>query len=504
VLWYIDPIGATVGAPFIWLLGVIGTWNLTILFYMSLASFAAYKLAERLSGAGLHTFIAPIGLLFGPYLLSEVHNGISEAINVAPAILTLALAHRAMERGTTKDWACLAGAMFITALGSLYYLLGTVIVLAVIGTHWLLLSKPSKVQVYYGLACALVSALLIYPISVIMKASVFTEDALVLRSSGMVEALRLHNAVDPRTFIAPFGFQSIDLVARGEAFLHSGYLGISVIGFAILGAYKSRQLQWLIAAFVSIVMGLGPRLFYGGSWVTTEAGNTLALPFALIQSILPQQALTHSLRIALPGIAIFACLAAAGIMHLLKTRGTTKQYIVAGAVIALDMIVIGGSPWPLVTAEPLNTDAALSIRSSEHQGMVLDLPGNVGEGMATSRYLTMQAYHGRSIPYRPDARAVTASLLGSHTFTALIAASENREEHSDQLQRELSRINVLRKNELHELGVSHVVVHRELERGDQSTAETEALLNQLFGEPSVFGHHAVYEVLNSTGEVELQ
>jgi hypothetical protein len=293
------------------------------------------------------------------------------------------------------------------------------------------------------------------------------------------------------------------LAARGEAFLHSGYLGYSVIALAIYGAYKSQQIQWLIAAIVSTVMGLGARLFYDGSWVTTEAGSTFALPFAWIQAVLPQQALTHSLRIAMPGIALFACLAAVGLLHLLRSRRTTKHYIAAGALVAIEMIAIGGTPWPITTAPPLDTEAALSIRSSENLGMVLDIPGNVGEGMDTSRYLTMQAYHGRAIPYRPDARAVTASLLGAHTFTALIAASENREHHRDQLQHELSRITELRRNELYELGVSHVVVHRELERGEQGTVASEAILTQLFGEPSIYGHHAVYVVLNHSGVVEL-
>lgn len=503
VLWYIDPLGATIGAPFTPFLGVIGSWNITLLIYLALASYAAATLTARFSKTGWHTLIASTALLFGPYLLSEVHNGISEAINVAPAILAIAAAHKALHRGIKRDWVYLSLALFVTALGSLYYLLGTAIVLAVIGLHWLVFLRPSKRQLAYAFSSASLSAVAIYPISVLMKASVYAEDALVLRSSGMVEALKLHNAVDPRTYIAPFGFQSVDLASGGEAFLHSGYLGYTIIALAFYGAYKSKSIQWIVAAIVSTIMGLGPRLFFDGEWVTTGAGNTLALPFASIQSVLPQQALTHSLRIAMPGVAIFACLAAVGFMHILKSRATGRYYIAAGALVISDMILLGGSPWPVARAPSIDTEAAIFIRDSEHSGMVLDIPGNVGEGMDTSRYLTMQAYHQRSIPYRPDARGVTASLLGAHTFTVLIATSENRDFHREQLQRELSRITELRKNELHELGVSHVVVHRELERGEQGTAEAEDILRRLFGEPDVFGHHAVYEVLNNTGVIEL-
>jgi hypothetical protein len=203
----------------------------------------------------------------------------------------------------------------------------------------------------------------------------------------------------------------------------------------------------------------------------------------------------------MPGIAIFASLAAVGLMYLLKYRRNNRYYFAACALVALEMITIGGSPWPVETAPPLDTEAAISIRDSEHLGMVLDIPGNVGEGMDTSRYLTMQAFHGRSIPYRPDARAVTSSLLGAKTFTALIATSENRDAHRDQLMTELARINALQRSQLHKLGVSHVVVHRELERGEQGTVAAEEILIQLFGQPSIFGHHAVYEVLNSPGAI---
>tara|TARA_B110000037_G_scaffold220307_1_gene287629 strand:- start:39 stop:1760 length:1722 start_codon:yes stop_codon:yes gene_type:complete len=501
VLWYIDPIGATIGAPLTIILGVIGAWNATLLIYLSMVSYTASKLAEKLSRAGPHTFIASVAILFGPYLLSEVNNGISEAMNLAPAIFSLALVHTAINRGRRSDWVYLAISMFVTALGSLYYLLGTVIVVAIIGLHWLIFSRPTRRDLSYCLASVALSGAIIYPISVVMKASVYAEDALVLRASGMVEALKHHNAVDPRTYIAPFGFQSVDLAARGEAFLHSGYLGYLIIILAFYGAYKSRQIQWLVAAIISTVMGLGTRLFYNGQWVTTETGSTFSMPFIWIEALLPQQALTHSLRIAMPGIALFAGLAAVGLMYFFKSRRNNRYYFAACALVALEMITVGGSPWPVETAPPLDTEAAIYIRDSEHLGMVLDIPGNVGEGMDTSRYLTMQAYHGRSIPYRPDARAVTSSLLGARTFTVLIATSENRESHRAQLMSELERINDIKRNQLHKLGVSHVVVHRELERGEQGTAAAEEILIQLFGQPSIFGHHAVYEVVNSPGVI---
>ena len=91
-LWFIDPTAGLLGMLPAGLLGPYAAYNLVILFYLTATSWAAARLAERLAGPGLHCLVASVALVFGPYLLSEVHNGISEACNLAPAILALTAA----------------------------------------------------------------------------------------------------------------------------------------------------------------------------------------------------------------------------------------------------------------------------------------------------------------------------------------------------------------------------------------------------------------------------
>ena len=66
----------------------------------------------------------------------------------------------------------------------------------------------------------------------------------------------------------------------------------------------------------------------------------------------------------------------------------------------------------------------------------------------------------------------------------------------------VSSLQTVSRDDLASAGVSHVLVHRDLERGSQHVAETEQLLTQLYGPPSVHGTTAVYTV-SGTGRVGL-
>jgi hypothetical protein len=168
-------------------------------------------------------------------------------------------------------------------------------------------------------------------------------------------------------------------------------------------------------------------------------------------------------------------------------------------VVGLEMLFVGQSPWPKTMTERLDTEAAVYIadspEDSEARG-VLDLPGAVGNTMATSRYLVYQAYHRRPIPYRPDARASTSALLGSSTFVPMVVASEWREEHRGSLVQAADNLSRVSPRELADRGIRWVVVHRSLDRGQENVAQTEAYLEALYGKPRILGDKAVYSTLN--------
>lgn len=485
-LWFIDPTAGLLGMIAAGIVGPYAAYNLVLFLYLSAASWSAARLAERLSGPGLHCLAASLALLFGPYLLSEVHNGISEACNLAPAILTLTAAHDAMHKGRTRDWISLGFLMGLTALGSFYYLLGTSLVIAIWGLFWLL-QRPSLAEFKGAALSGLIATFCILPIALLMKTSVEASSPLVFRQAGASELLALHNAVDPRTYFWPGGFQSVDLAAEGEAFLHSGYIGFSVLVLALLGWRKSPKWSWMTAVVLLMVLGLGARLYWGTGWVTLSGGQTLALPYALLQELLPSQAITHSLRVAMPALVLIAAAAAVGL------QGRSRRFTVGMLlVIPLEMVVLGGSPWPPARTEALDTTYTEHIRDQAEPGIVLDLPGAVGNTMATSRYFLFQTHTRAQVPYRPDARAMTSDLNGDPTFGLLALASENRPNHRPALVQRALEGQALSPASLWERGVRWIVVHRDLERGQQGTVFTERLLSELYGEPKVVGTKALY------------
>lgn len=497
-LWFIDPLGAIVGALLVPLLGIAGAWNAVVIAGVTATSWAAKLLSTRVTGPGHHTWIASLALVFGPYMIGELHNGISEAMLLAPGLLSLALAHTALTQGGLRSWLQVGGALALTTLGSPYYALAALLAIVTWSIPWLL-ERPSFSSLGQVAGGTALAGVLVTPLILLIHASLEASDALVHRASPAVAELVLHhNRVDPRTFVAPFGFQSVDYTSMGEAFVHSGYLGWSVLALAVIGWRRTRLTAFAAGGLVSLVFALGPALSWGAEPLTI-GGRQLMLPFALLERWVPVQTITHTLRLAVPGLAVTAVLASAAVRDLPRGR------LVALVVVPLDMILWGGGAWPLARTPVLDTSAqqALAARSvPTDQSIVLDLPGAVGNTMATSRYLVLQGFHGRRIPYRPDARASSSALLGVPTFQLLALGSEIRPEHRAMLLPAVQDLTTVNRKDLARAGVAEVVVHRDLERGAQRTAETEQLLTALYGAPEVHGQAVIYTV-SGTGTVPL-
>jgi hypothetical protein len=88
---------------------------------------------------------------------------------------------------------------------------------------------------------------------------------------------------------------------------------------------------------------------------------------------------------------------------------------------------------------------------------------------------------------------MTSSMLGDPTFALLALASENRPNHRPNLIRDVERIETLRIRSLQDRGVQWIVVHRDLERGEEHIALSEEILESLFGPPKVMGQKAIYK-----------
>tara|TARA_B100000519_G_scaffold178093_1_gene168162 strand:- start:96 stop:497 length:402 start_codon:yes stop_codon:yes gene_type:complete len=121
--------------------------------------------------------------------------------------------------------------------------------------------------------------------------------------------------------------------------------------------------------------------------------------------------------------------------------------------------------------------------------------------MATSRYFLFQNHTHLPVPYRPDARAMTSDLNGDPSFALFALASERRPNHRPALVQRAEQRQALRPGSLWDRGVRWIVVHRDLERGQEGTAITEEILEALYGKPKVFATKAIFTVSPKGSEV---
>ena len=484
VLYFIDSPGAFLAAPITLALGPAVAWNLVLLVRVALAGFFAQALARRLTGEGIHSWLAGVAYASAPFLLAELGNGISEVCAtwwVAAGLWALAGALRSEK---PRDHLLLGAILGGTAVASFYYGLALGLIVAL--GYLAVLRRPGRLV--GGILAAGVAAAMALPVWVVFKASLRDPGALIRRSSSLDAALLAHNAVDPREYIAPGAFHSVDLTAvYGEPFVHTAYLRWSLLLLALLALWRRPALRpWGAAAGASLIIGLGSYLWWGDAFLA-PGGWKLSLPFGWLRALLPEVAITHPVRLGLPAQALVAALAAGGLGVLLErveARLHAAAVGLAAALVFAEAAFGSAATWPVPTS-----DATVpSLYADAPEGMVLDLPAEVGTGMATSRYFWFQTVHGRPIPYTPDAR------LGSAADTLLFRAfmrpgppvkgqpGERPSTPSAEVLAHLRRTYGL------------VVLHRDLAREAGLEGAYEAALIPVLGAPTEEGEALVWRV----------
>lgn len=480
-LWFPDPIGALLGAPLVPLLGPVPAWNLVILLHLALASAAGRRLALSLSASAGSGWLGGAALACSPFLLSEVHNGISEAVAAGPPVFTLALLLRVCQPGAgLRAVLGLGLAAGLTLGSSAYFSIGTAAVAAVLLPVALVRAgRDAPSTAGFALLRLLISLGLALGVGLpMLRAALWTleSDWLVFRPAVRdlldMEPWFRHNAVDPRTFLWPGEFQSVDLSAEG--FRHSSYLGLVLLPLALL----ARRPAALLAAGAGLLLSLGPWLWWRGDWLLVD-GERVMLPYRWLVDWLPASALGHPQRVGLPAIALLMALAAVGLDRLpVRARR-------ALAVLALaDLLLLSPAPWPLARTPEVPGEAAAWLRGQgAGRGLVLlDLPAEVPPTMRSSRHLFLQTLHGLPIPYKPDVRAGTASIGGLRAYRWLVGQDRGEAPGGGA-------------DELRRMRVGWVVVHRDLLHDEAERARVEETLRAWAGEPIVRGAQAIWPLV---------
>ena len=167
VLWFIDPVLAILGAPFA-ALGIGGTWDLLMLGYVVFASWAARRFARALGAGPWASWGASAVFAGSAWVTCEIHNGISEAVNIGFVALALAWIEDAARRKSLKSWAKAGLGVGMSAIASPYR--------TRCRTAALVRGLPSIRQAWIG---GIVAVLVAAPLSLALRTQLESPDAII-------------------------------------------------------------------------------------------------------------------------------------------------------------------------------------------------------------------------------------------------------------------------------------------------------------------------------------
>lgn len=403
VLYFVDPLGALASLPFTAVFGVGIAYNLVQIARFAFAGLVSHFLCKEVTGAGPHCWAAGVAYASTPYLLAEQGNGISEVGAVGWIPLVFWMAARAFKNNSRRDWVLLGLAQGLCSVASFYYGLTTALL---VGGWWLFSFEKTRVK--GGLLAGCIGAVIAVPVFLLFRASLWPGNGrgVIRRSADLNLELMSHNAVDPREYVIPGGFQSVDFFeVYGEAFVHTAYLRWSALLLAGWACWKVGRATrpWMLMALGSLVLGLGRALWWDGGFAG-PGERLVLLPFGWLQEVLPQLAITHSSRLSIGAQAVVALLAGWALV------GQSKRLI--GGMCALllaESLFFSSAQWPLPMASTAMPSLYDQIAESPDPRGVLDLPPEVGTTMASSQYFWFQTRHGKPVPYGPDARSESSA-----------------------------------------------------------------------------------------------
>lgn len=451
-----DPLGAVLVAPLTLLAGpAIALTALTAL-QLGLSGAAGWRYGRALGGpwAGMLTATA---LVASPTFVSEIHNGVTEALWVG---LVPAAGAAAIEgRRSAAAWALLAG------LASPYHGVSATLLA---GAH-LAERRDLRGLVRVGLLGGLGIALAVGH----LKYGFTGPSPLETKLPGIADPILKANAVDPRDVLWPGDHWTVpgDGV-QNPAFRRSSYLGFILMGLSAYGLYLSRRWALLGVAAAGWVASLGPFLWWGTDFVTTAGGDRIGLPL-LPLLLAVGGGVDHPLRFLGLTVAALGGLAAIG---------AGRRAPAFAVALLLELLLIAPTAWPLATS-PASVPRVYATLPPSDLG-IIPLPAAHHRTQRTGIHLYWQAHHGRPIPWtlkpHPDARQ---SNLALRWWASLSRGDAHAIPPTSAVDPSLKAAAA----RLREDGFSHVILHTRLCTGAASVRQHRQAIEALLGPPTEVG-----------------
>ena len=466
-----DPLGATLAAPAVWLLGPHIAFSLLALAQMTFSGLVMHGFSEafltwrRGTGeAGMGPFVSGVAFISAPLLASHLHNGATETWSAGWTVLAIWMVWADTVQPSRRRVLAAALALLGASMAHWY---GGIVAFIFAGyiTAFGVGERPQK-----GLMRRFTGLLIGLTLTVGLAGSTAqihrADDSIVeIKSSEMVRfTTRSTGAADPLTYVMPGDHRSPDfrkLSANNERYMHSHYLGLVVLGLGAWGwVRRRRHTGFLVLGSVTcLLLSLGPVLMHSARPVLILGDLGIPLPFLFLESLPGFDALSLPWKLALGpviGLSVLSGLA-------VDQRGR-RVILAALSLIALDAL------WMAPTAErprvlSVAPSPALQGLKSAPPGAVINYPLAHGRG-----YLAEQIQHGKPI-------AGMLNRVGNEPANRLWRRiqAESRKD-PDTFHRAVS-------STAERLGIRYLVIHTDPDAEPDMYTSAVTQMERLFGVP---------------------
>jgi hypothetical protein len=385
----IDPLPALLGATISRLAGPVLAWNSVALLAIAGAFGGGWWLARRLGGSGL---VGGLVLAMGPIFTGSLLSGLSEDLAVGLLAVVVGLV---MRPGADRwRWALATGACLglLAWCGPYLAWLGATTATLAGLIH---IARSPRTWTRWVSAAALAAAIALPPLLAQgdrVLSGLGHRGGIPMAGDNPFWLLNPWGQADLATLLLP-GLSAVPAAAAIR--LHPAYLGVAVLGLALL-AGRSR---WWWVLLAGVLLAMGEQLH----WLGQPTG--LPNPLALAIDLLPGGAmLKHHARLLLLGQVALSALAALGAARLAQRWRPRPALVMAALLVLLDYGLLAPIGWPLPRAEARAPDLMAQLGELE-PGPLLLLPAGAPD-RSPQRPLLDQRVHGRPLlldPNRPGA-----------------------------------------------------------------------------------------------------
>ena len=447
-----------------------------------LSGFAAYLLAEHVTGNRPAAFVAGTAFTFAPYrFLHGSHYDLTHLEFLPFGILALLLLYEKASRRRALIFGAVVGATFLT---NLYYFVFLLIACGVIAAwRW---RQTLRREMALRLAQAgAMAAVVAAPLIVVMA-----RELLVFQSLDPVRdwAGADNYSANFLSWVTPSSAQRIwgttfeYVNSRWTGGERLAFPGFVVLALAALGVYRGTRGKrglWISLGVVFVLLSFGPFLHVtenqGGRFVRYGIRYTYWMPYQLLHEIPVVNGVRVPGRFSVVGILALDVLAAVGLAWLIARVATRRpERALLVPAVALVLLLVEFYPQGTVTQKPGIPGPYSAIAADPGRGAVLELPlqwrtgfGDFGDREADhSIFLYYATRHGKPMVSGMVARypAKSRKALLSQPIHAEVVALQ-----SGDLAAATFTAADLRRS-----GIGYVVYHR-----DRPRPAVEAYLGEL-------------------------